>query len=65
MVQFYGPTNFAPVINNAASIAAQFQDGSHYFVLLIITDGQISDLDQTKRAIISASALPISIIIGT
>ena len=32
-------------------------------MLLIITDGQISDLYETKRAIISASSLPISIII--
>lgn len=38
-VQLYGPTNFAPVINNTISIATQFQDGRHYFVLLIITDG--------------------------
>lgn len=45
------------------SIANQFQDGKHYFVLLIITDGIISDMHQTKRAIINASTLPISIII--
>lgn len=62
-IQFYGPTNFAPVINNTSSIAGQFQDGKHYFVLLIITDGIISDMHQTKRAIINASGLPISIII--
>lgn len=62
-VQFYGPTNFAPVINNTSSIAGQFQDGRHYFVLLIITDGIISDMHQTKRAIINASGFPMSIII--
>lgn len=59
----YGPTNFAPVINNTISIADQFQDGKHYFVLLIITDGIISDMHHTKRAIVNASTLPISIII--
>ncbi|XP_031627963.1 copine-8-like [Contarinia nasturtii] len=62
-VQLYGPTNFAPVINNMISISNQFQDGRNYFVLLIITDGIISDMQQTKRAIINASSLPISIII--
>lgn len=62
-IQFYGPTNFAPVINNTSTIASQFQDGRHYFVLLIITDGIISDMHQTKRAIINASNLPMSIII--
>lgn len=62
-VTLYGPTNFAPVINNTISIASQFQDGRHYFVLLIITDGIISDMHLTKRAVIEASTLPISIII--
>ncbi len=62
-VELYGPTNFAPVINNAISIARGFQNGKHYFVLLIITDGIISDMKETKHAIISASSLPISIII--
>lgn len=62
-VELYGPTNFAPVITNAISIAREFQDGKHYFVLLIITDGIISDIKETKHAIITASSLPISIII--
>lgn len=62
-VQLFGPTNFSPVIHNTISIASQFQDGKHYFVLLIITDGIISDMHQTKNTIIMASSLPISIII--
>uniref|UniRef100_A0A3Q2XRV7 Copine Vb n=1 Tax=Hippocampus comes TaxID=109280 RepID=A0A3Q2XRV7_HIPCM len=53
-VQLYGPTNFA--------YAASVQDGSQYFVLLIITDGVISDMAQTKEAIVNVS-LPMSIII--
>lgn len=32
------------------------QDGSQYFVLLIITDGVISDMAQTKEAIVNVSA---------
>lgn len=62
-VQLYGPTNFAPVINNTIEIAKKFQDGKHYFVLLIITDGIISDMHQTMHSIVNASKLPISIII--
>lgn len=65
-VQLYGPTNFAPIINNTASIARQnVTSGSHsqYFVLLIITDGIISDMEKTKEAIVHAAVLPISIII--
>ena len=30
-------------------------DGSQYFVLLIITDGVISDMAQTKEAIVNVS----------
>ncbi|KAK2496935.1 hypothetical protein MC885_019119 [Smutsia gigantea] len=48
-VQLYGPTYFAPVINQVARVAAKISDGSQYYVLLIITDG--------------ASSLPMSIII--
>lgn len=62
-VTLYGPTNFAPVISNTINIAKEFQDGKHYFILLIITDGAISDMHLTKSAIIDASTLPISIII--
>uniref|UniRef100_A0A3B1K931 Copine family member 9 n=1 Tax=Astyanax mexicanus TaxID=7994 RepID=A0A3B1K931_ASTMX len=62
-VQLYGPTNFAPVINQVADSAADVLDGSQYFVLLMITDGVISDMVQTKEAVVNASSLPMSIII--
>ncbi|XP_057701514.1 copine-1 isoform X2 [Corythoichthys intestinalis] len=61
-----GPTNFSPIINHVASIAsgaAQSDSASQYFVLLILTDGEITDLDQTRDAIVRASRLPLSIII--
>lgn len=63
-VTLYGPTNFSPVINHVGKFAAAAaRDGSHYFVLLIITDGVITDFEQTKSAIVNASSLPMSIII--
>uniref|UniRef100_A0A8C5NGE4 Copine-8 n=1 Tax=Gouania willdenowi TaxID=441366 RepID=A0A8C5NGE4_GOUWI len=62
-VQLYGPTNFSPVINHVARYAASEKDGSQYFVLLIITDGVISDMAQTKESIVNAACLPMSIII--
>ncbi len=34
-----------------------------YFVLLMLTDGVLSDMNDTKLAIIRASRLPMSIII--
>lgn len=54
-VQLYGPTNFAPVVTHVARNAAAVQDGSQYSVLLIITDGVISDMAQTKEAIVNVS----------
>lgn len=41
----------------------RYQDGSHYFILLILTDGVITDIYDTKEAIVDASSLPLSIII--
>ena len=34
-----------------------------YFILLMLTDGAITDMQNTKLAIIEASRLPMSIII--
>ncbi len=39
------------------------QDGRQYFVLLIITDGIITDFESTLGALVEASALPMSVII--
>uniref|UniRef100_A0A673MEY4 Copine-3 n=1 Tax=Sinocyclocheilus rhinocerous TaxID=307959 RepID=A0A673MEY4_9TELE len=65
-VKLYGPTNFAPIINHMARFAQQAlqqNTASQYYVLLIITDGVITDMDQTRGAIVAASRLPMSIII--
>lgn len=62
-VQLYGPTWFAPVIRQAAFIAAQYQRQHKYFVLLIITDGAILDMQDTIAAIVEASYLPLSLLI--
>uniref|UniRef100_A0A6Q2YED7 C2 domain-containing protein n=1 Tax=Esox lucius TaxID=8010 RepID=A0A6Q2YED7_ESOLU len=56
-VQLYGPTNFSPVISQVARSAQDVTDGSQYFVLLIITDGVISDMVQTKEAVVNVSRL--------
>ncbi|XP_072487468.1 copine-1 [Notamacropus eugenii] len=65
-VRLYGPTNFAPIINHVAGFATQAaQQGtaSQYFVLLLLTDGAVSDVEATKEAVVRASHLPVSIII--
>ncbi|KAL3678014.1 hypothetical protein R1sor_020970 [Riccia sorocarpa] len=64
-VALAGPTLFAPVINMAASFASQHvtQENQKYFVLLIITDGVITDLTPTITALVQASHLPLSVLI--
>ncbi|KAF3323577.1 protein BONZAI 1-like protein [Carex littledalei] len=64
-VSLAGPTLFGHVINTAATIAGQsVTSGSQkYFVLLIITDGVVTDLQETIEAIVKASDLPLSILI--
>uniref|UniRef100_A0A8D3CDY0 Copine-3 n=1 Tax=Scophthalmus maximus TaxID=52904 RepID=A0A8D3CDY0_SCOMX len=65
-LKLWGPTNFSPIINHAACFARQAlrqNTASQYYVLLIITDGVITDMDQTRTAIVEASRMPMSIII--
>ncbi|CAG7833487.1 unnamed protein product [Allacma fusca] len=62
-IQLYGPTNFAPIIKNVATIASNSKAGQDYYVLVIITDGVISDMAKTKKEIVAASSFPLSIII--
>ena len=52
------------MINHVAQFAKSYQNGQQYFVLLILTDGAITDFEETKSAIVAASELPMSIIIG-
>ncbi|XP_031273443.1 uncharacterized protein LOC116131920 [Pistacia vera] len=60
-VSLAGPTLFGQVINMAAQITGQSlsHDSSKYFVLLIITDGVLTDLQETKDALVRASDLPL------
>jgi len=53
-VQLWGPTNFAPIINHVAAFAQAAEN--QYYVLLILTDGAITDLNDTKMAIIKVQA---------
>uniref|UniRef100_A0A914GUB6 Uncharacterized protein n=1 Tax=Globodera rostochiensis TaxID=31243 RepID=A0A914GUB6_GLORO len=63
-VELSGPTDFTPTIRLAARRAAALpENGSRYCVLLIVTDGAITDFEETKEEIVKASALPLSIIV--
>ena len=56
------PTLFSPVIRKTIQYI-DLDGQNNYHILLIITDGQITDEDATKQAIVEASVLPLSIVI--
>ena len=65
-IEFSGPTNFAPMINDLIrEVKDNLEKGliMHYNILLILTDGQIDDMQDTIDALVEASFLPISVII--
>ncbi|XP_066578261.1 copine-6-like, partial [Amia ocellicauda] len=65
-VQLYGPTNVAPIINRVSQRAEQElspDTATQYYILLILTDGTVSDLASTREAIVRASSLPVSVVI--
>ncbi|XP_037309828.1 copine-4 isoform X2 [Pungitius pungitius] len=65
-LRLYGPTNIAPIIQKVANSASQevhTKEAMQYFILLILTDGVITDMADTREAIVQASHLPMSVII--
>lgn len=66
-VTMAGPTNFTPLIRNTMNSASMYpvsQTNQHFSILLILTDGIITDLDTTIDAIIECShSTPMAIVI--
>lgn len=62
-----GPTLFAPILDQTRQVAGApplpSQSNQRYTVLLLLTDGAVTDEDETVRAIVEASSVPLSIII--
>ena len=64
-VEFAGPTYFHPILEEAIKIStvARNQGSNSYQVLLILTDGEIHDMDQTVELLVNNANLPLSLII--
>ncbi|XP_076805584.1 copine-9-like [Clavelina lepadiformis] len=60
-VQFHEPTSFSPVIEKIRELA--LKNPKHYYILLMITDGVITDMQATREIIVKVATLPISIVI--
>ena len=66
-VKLYGPTYFTPVIKKVISEINDNLDNkkeeNHYYILMILTDGIIIDMQETIDCIVEGSKLPLSIVI--
>ncbi|KAL5473575.1 hypothetical protein EMCRGX_G028072 [Ephydatia muelleri] len=64
-VKLHGPTNFSSFLDRAMQYASaqNTQQSQNYFILLVITDGEITDMSHTVNKIVDASRLPLSIVI--
>lgn len=59
-----GPTDITSVVKAAASRAKKFEHGSlRYGVLLVLTDGIVSDADTTRALLHAISDLPLTVLI--
>jgi hypothetical protein len=65
IVRQHGPTYFAPVIIKVREMIKQeiLRPEKIYYVLMILTDGMINDMDETCNALVSCDVLPLSVII--
>ena len=66
-IELASPTYFSVVIDKVIQEVKydlkNNREENHYYILLIITDGCVNDMEQTRNKIVEASYLPMSIII--
>ena len=66
-IELFGPTYFHHIIDKVIQQVKydkeNHKEKNYYYILLILTDGNMNDSKETRDKIIEASTLPISIII--
>lgn len=64
LVRMSSPTLFSPMLKEVNGFAREARKTiSNYYVLLIITDGVLHDMDETIEQVIQGTCLPLSVII--
>lgn len=65
LVRQHGPTYFAPLITHVRDNIKQemLLPKKTYYILMILTDGIINDMDETCNALVSCDVLPLSVVI--
>jgi hypothetical protein len=67
-VTLWGPTNFAPIIRHTVDVARSSNAGAgeqKYVVLLILTDGAITDMYATKVCMHMPAPRPRPLVLST
>ena len=60
----HGPSKLSELINMAIQFARSAENQStNYYVLIVLTDGAIDDYNETLNKVITASSLPLSIVL--
>ena len=62
-ISFSGPTKFSPIIKRLNDEIISQNDRTKYQVFMILSDGIIDDMVETKEQLIIGSELPLSVII--
>ena len=62
-VELWGPTHFSPIIKKMNKIIKEQNNKFKYHILMILTDGIIEDIGDTKDELVEGSFLPLSVII--
>lgn len=64
-VELNGPTLFCPLLTEVMRMCQTSKEAgdNQYYILMILTDGQINDMEPTVKAIVDSSHLPLSVII--
>lgn len=65
LVKQHGPTLFSPLIHQVKNGIIQEMKNTlkTYYILMILTDGLINDMDETCNVLVSCDVLPLSVII--
>jgi len=67
IIKLSGPTYFAPVIKSIYNKLVNNRNDpdyiNHYFILMILTDGIINDMDETSDILVECAYVPLSVII--